>query len=334
MVAELSEKNGRARIINTEFPADSKFDSLPMSTTSQGYSAFLSVQEGCDKFCSFCVVPYTRGAEFSRPVAAVIAEAKSLVASGAKEITLLGQNVNAYHGEGPDGKAWSLAKLLCALDEIDGVERLRYMTSHPRDMGDDLIALHGSLPSLMPFMHLPVQSGSDRILEIMNRKHTADDYRRIIDRLRRNQPDLALSSDFIVGYPGETDAEFIETMQLVRDIGFASAYSFKYSPRPGTPATKQMGIVPEAVKDERLKELQAVLGAQQLAFNKSFIGREIPVLMDKKGSAPNQLHGRTPWMQAVHVNLSEQFLGHTVPVNITNGFLVSLTGDLAHRVGV
>ncbi len=332
MVAELSARSGTARIINTEFPPDSKFDSLPAYTSGQGYTAFLSVQEGCDKFCSFCVVPYTRGAEFSRPVAAVIAEAKALVATGAREITLLGQNVNAYHGEGQDGETCNLAGLLRALADIEGVERLRYMTSHPRDMDDELIALHGTCEQLMPFLHLPVQSGSDRILEIMNRKHTADEYRRIIDRLRAARPDIALSSDFIVGYPGETDAEFEETLQLVRDIGFASSYSFKYSPRPGTPAARQMGPVPETVKDTRLQALQNLLLGQQLAFNKSFVGREIPVLMDRR-ARPGQLHGRTPWMQAVHVNLSEQLLGHTVPVKITEGFMVSLTGDHAQVTG-
>ncbi len=328
MVAEASARAGLVRLINTEFPPESKFDSLPASTSGQGCAAFLSVQEGCDKFCSFCVVPYTRGAEFSRPAAAVLAEARSLAATGAREITLLGQNVNAYHGAGPDGQAWSLARLLRALAEIDGVERLRYTTSHPRDMGDDLIAAHADIDKLMPFLHLPVQSGSDRMLDVMNRKHTADDYRRIVDRLRRARPDIGLSSDFIVGYPGESDDDFAATMALVRDVGFASAYSFKYSARPGTPAAKQQGLLPEPVKDARLQELQALVSAQQIAFNRGFVGREVPVLLDRRGNRPGQLHGRTPWLQALHVNVPEQLLGHIVSVKVTEGHMVSLTGNI------
>ena len=272
MVAQASRAAGA--VIDTDFPAESKFDFLPDAAAPQsagGVTAFLSIQEGCDKFCSFCVVPYTRGAEASRPAASVIAEARRLAAAGAREITLLGQNVNAYHGEGPDGP-WSLAKLLHALAAVPGIARLRYTTSHPRDMGDDLIAAHRDLRALMPFLHLPVQSGSDRMLAAMNRRHTADDFRRIVARLRAVRPDMALSSDFIVGHPGETDADFAATLALIREVGFAQAYSFKYSQRPGTPAAGAPLQVAEAVKDARLQELQALLRDQQAGFNRACEG--------------------------------------------------------------
>jgi tRNA-2-methylthio-N6-dimethylallyladenosine synthase len=328
MIAELNEKSGHARIINTEFPADSKFDSLPDAAGTPAPSAFLSVQEGCNKFCSFCVVPYTRGAEFSRPALSILTEAKSLIRGGTREITLLGQNVNAFHGEGPDGRVWGLGRLIRALAELDGIERIRYTTSHPRDMADDLITAHADVPQLMPFVHLPVQSGSNRILELMNRKHTAEDYTALIGRMREARPDLAFSSDFIVGYPGETEADFEETMGLARRVGFASAYSFKYSPRPGTPASRQARPVAEDEKDRRLHALQDLLFAQATDFNRGFIGKPVPVLLDRRGARPGQLHGRTPHMQAVHVNVPEHFFGHTVTVEITHAQAVSLTGEL------
>ena len=328
MIAALTERQGAGRIINTDFPADTKFDHLPSATTS-GPCAFLSVQEGCNKFCSFCVVPYTRGAEYSRSAASILEEARRLTAVGAREITLLGQNVNAYHGAGPDGRSWTLARLIHALAEIDGIGRIRYTTSHPSDMTQDLIDTHRDVPQLMPFLHLPVQSGSDRVLDLMNRKHRAADYHAIIDRVREARPDIALSSDFIVGYPGETEADFDETMKLVEQTGFASAYSFKYSPRPGTPAARQDSPVDEAEKDRRLQELQALLLRQQVAFNSRFVGQTTEILVERAGGRPGQMHGRTPHMQAVHVNLSERFLGHIVKLRIASAQGVSLTGDAA-----
>ena len=293
---------GRAGIVATEFPAESKFDHLPEETSNTGPSAFLTVQEGCDKFCTFCVVPYTRGAEYSRPAADVLAEARRVVAGGAKEIMLLGQNVNAYHGESANGREWGLARLIEGLAEIDGLERLRYTTSHPRDMDDDLIRVHGSVEKLMPYLHLPVQAGSDRTLKAMNRKHTADEYRRMIDKLRAARPDIAMASDFIVGFPGETDADFEDTMQLVRDVNYAQAYSFKYSTRPGTPAATSEDQVSEEVKAERLSVLQALIGEQQTAFNRQFLGRTMPVLFDRPGRGEGQLAGRSPWLHAVHAS--------------------------------
>jgi len=322
---------GSGGVVNTDFPAESKFDLLPEESGARdsGPSAFLSVQEGCDKFCTFCVVPYTRGAEFSRPVAQVLAEAKRLAAAGAVEITLLGQNVNAYHGEGPDGAVWGLGRLIRTLAEIDGLARIRYTTSHPRDMDDDLIAAHGQVPQLMPFVHLPVQAGSDRILAAMNRKHTADDYRRIVDRMRAARPDLALSGDFIVGFPGESDQDFADTLRLVTDIGYAQAYSFKYSARPGTPAAGMDGRqVPEDVKAARLQALQQLLDAQQVAFNERSVGGVQPVLLDRMGKKPGQLLGRGPWMQAVHVLAPERLLGRVVDVRIREAHANSLAGQV------
>ena len=317
---------GRAGIVATDFPAESKFDHLPEETSKTGASAFLTVQEGCDKFCTFCVVPYTRGAEYSRPAADVLAEARRLVAGGAKEIMLLGQNVNAYHGEGSDGREWGLARLIEGLAEIDGLARLRYTTSHPRDMDDDLIRVHGSVEKLMPYLHLPVQAGSDRTLKAMNRKHTGDDYRRIIDKLRAARPDLALASDFIVGFPGETDADFEDTMQLVRDVNYAQAYSFKYSPRPGTPAATSEDQVPEDVKAARLAELQALIGAQQAAFNQQFLGRTMPVLFDRPGRSEGQLAGRSPWLHAVHAEGPMSWHNQIVDVAIAAAGPHGLTG--------
>jgi tRNA-2-methylthio-N6-dimethylallyladenosine synthase len=308
MVARASRAGGL--VLDTDFPEESKFDHLPAHRPAQGVTAFLTVQEGCDKFCAFCVVPYTRGAEASRPAAAVLAEARGLVAQGTREITLLGQNVNAYHGEG----AGTLAALLYQLAEIPGIARLRYMTSHPRDMDDALIAAHGDLPQLMPMLHLPVQSGADGVLAAMNRGHTADDFRRIVGRLRAARPDLAFSSDFIVGHPGESDADHAATLALVREIGFASAYTFKYSPRPGTPAARAPFQVPEAVKDERLRELQALMLEQQLAFNHSRIGAQFDVLITGPGRHPGQIAGRSPWLQAVHAEGPEALTGQVVRV--------------------
>ena len=327
MIAQ-AERAGGA-ILNTEFPAVSKFDHLPGETTATGPSAFLSVQEGCDKFCTFCVVPYTRGAEFSRPGADILAEARRLVAGGAREITLLGQNVNAYHGEAPDGGIWTLGRLAGALtDALPDLARLRYTTSHPQDMDDDLIAAHRDLPQLMPFLHLPVQSGSDRILKAMNRKHTADQYRRVVARLRAARPDLALSSDFIVGFPGETDADFAATLRLVTEIGYAQAYSFNYSARPGTPAAGLADQVPDAVKADRLTALQQLLGAQQAAFNHTTVGTVQPVLLDRVGRHPGQAAGRTPFMQAVTLDAADRLIGRIVDVRVTEARPNSLAGRL------
>jgi tRNA-2-methylthio-N6-dimethylallyladenosine synthase len=322
------EANRGAGLLDTDFPVESKFDSLPVAETS-GVSAFLAVQEGCDKFCTFCVVPYTRGAEFSRPAAQVLAEAEALVAGGAREITLLGQNVNAYHGAGDDGSAWGLGRLIRALAErIPELARIRYTTSHPRDMTEELIEAHRDVPALMPFLHLPVQSGSDRILEAMNRQHRVDHYRRSAERLRAARPDLALSSDFIVGFPGESDADFGATMKLVAETGFAMAYSFKYSPRPGTPAAAMEDPVPEDVKDARLAELQALLNGQQQAFNRAALGRRLPVLFEKKGRLPGQLIGRTPHAQAVHAAAGTEQLGRIVDVRIDALGRFSLRGTV------
>ncbi len=306
------------RVFN-DFPVEDKFDALPEEFQSVGAAAFLTVQEGCDKFCSFRVVPYTRGAEYSRPAAAVLQEARRLAAAGAREICLLGQNVNAWHGEAPDAGSWHLGRLLHALAEIPGIERLRYTTSHPRDMTDGLVAAHRDLEVLMPYLHLPVQAGSDSVLRAMNRRHTADDYRRIIDRLRAARPDIALSSDFIVGHPGETDRDFAETLKLVREIGFASAYSFCYSRRPGTPAADAAAQVEEQVKADRLESLQALLNAQQAAFNEASVGHTVPVLFERPGKHPGQLAGRTPHNQALHAEAPARLIGTIVPVQITHG---------------
>ncbi|WP_074765144.1 tRNA (N6-isopentenyl adenosine(37)-C2)-methylthiotransferase MiaB [Magnetospirillum fulvum] len=309
MVAQAARAGGA--VLDTEFPTEPKFDFLPEASAS-GTNAFLAIQEGCDRFCTFCVVPYTRGAEYSRPAAAVLAEAASLAAQGVREITVIGQNVNAWHGE----PGWDLGTLLTALAKIDGIERLRYTTSHPRDMSESLIAAHRDLPELMPFLHLPVQSGSNRILTAMNRGHDRDQYRRLADRLRAAQPDLALSSDFIVGFPGETDADFADTLALVAEIGFVQTYSFKYSSRPGTPAAAMEGQVPEAVKEARLAELQALLYRQTEAFNQSCVGREMTVLLDRPGRYADQLLGRSPYMQPVHVRAPGQRIGDVVRLRI------------------
>ncbi|WP_238122422.1 MULTISPECIES: tRNA (N6-isopentenyl adenosine(37)-C2)-methylthiotransferase MiaB [unclassified Xanthobacter] len=318
------------KMVDTDFPVEDKFDHLPAptraATRSRGPAAFVTVQEGCDKFCTFCVVPYTRGAEVSRPAAKILDEARRLADQGVREITLIGQNVNAFHGEGPDGRTWSLARLLEEMAGISRVERLRYTTSHPRDMDDDLIAAHRDLPQLMPYLHLPVQSGSDRILAAMNRKHGRDAYFAIIDKMRAARPDLALSSDFIVGFPGETDAEFEDTMDMVRRIGFASAYSFKYSPRPGTPAADHAGQVPEEVKSARLATLQKALEASKAAFDASCLGRTFDILLEKPGRQDGQLIGRSPYLQSVVVNDPPATIGDIITVTITEVGPNSLAG--------
>jgi len=318
-----------AGVLDTEFPAESKFDHLPTPAGVRGGSAFLSIQEGCDKFCTFCVVPYTRGAEYSRPAAAVLAEARALVAAGAVELTLLGQNVNAWHGEAPDGATWSLGRLIRALAEIDDLARIRYTTSHPRDMDDDLIAAHRDVPQLMPYLHLPVQSGSDRILEAMNRGHGRDLFRRLVDRLRAARPDIAMSSDFIVGFPGETDGDFDDTMRLIDEVGFASAFSFKYSRRPGTPGAALGEQLPESVKGARLAALQALLARQQRDFNAAKLGVTVPVLFAEQGRRPGQMLGKSPWLQSVFVEGGAALIGRIADVRVTSAHAVSLGGELA-----
>jgi tRNA-2-methylthio-N6-dimethylallyladenosine synthase len=318
-------------IVDTEFPAEPKFDVLP-PVGGQGVSAGLAVQEGCDRFCTFCVVPYTRGAEYSRPVDAVIEEATRLVDAGAKEITLLGQNVNAYHGAAPRGSAageWGLGQLIRRLAGINGLRRLRYLTSHPRDVDESLIRAHGEVELLMPYLHLPLQSGSDKVLGAMNRGHTVDEYRRMVARLRAARPDLALSSDFIVGFPGETEADFQATLDLVEEIGFAQAYSFCFSPRPGTPAAALADAVPEAVGAERLSRLQAALERSRGDFNRASAGRAMAVLLDRRGRHPGQLAGRSPYYQAVHVEAPDSLLGEIVELWIAGAGAHGLAGELA-----
>src|SRR5581483_4659433 len=293
-------RSGARQIVETGFPQEAKFASLPQRARPKAVTAFLTVQEGCDKFCTFCVVPYTRGAEYSRPVAEVEAEARRLADQGVRELTLLGQNVNAYHGEGPDGRAWSLARLIGRLAAIPGIERLRYTTSHPRDMSADLIAAHRDVPKLMPYLHLPFQAGSDRVLAAMNRRHTAADYLALVERIRSARSDLALSTDIIVGFPGETEADFAATLGVVEQVGFAQAFSFKYSPRPGTPGAGLANQVPEEVKTDRLHRLQDLLDRQQTGFNSSCVGKVLPVLFERAGRHPGQLIGRSPYLQAVH----------------------------------
>jgi tRNA-2-methylthio-N6-dimethylallyladenosine synthase len=314
-------------VLDTEFPVEAKFDFLPEATAEPGVSAFLTIQEGCDKFCTFCVVPYTRGAEFSRPAAQVLAEARRLADRGTREITLLGQNVNAYHGPAPDGGEWGLGRLIRALAEVPGLCRIRYTTSHPRDVDDELIDAHRDVEMLMPFLHLPVQSGSDRILAAMQRRHSADDYRRTIGRLRAARPGIAFSSDFIAGYPGESEADVAATLALIREVGYAQAYSFKYSPRPGTPAATAAGQVPEPVKAERLARLQDLLEEQQRAFNERMVGTVLPVLLERPGRHPGQLVGRSPYLQPVHVSAPARCIGALMPVRIVGAEPNSLAGE-------
>jgi tRNA-2-methylthio-N6-dimethylallyladenosine synthase len=319
-------------VVDTEFPVEDKFDHLAPASDAviraRGVSAFVTVQEGCDKFCTFCVVPYTRGAEVSRPVDRIVAEVEQLTRAGVREVTLIGQNVNAYHGQGPDGSAWGLARLLCRLAEISGLARLRYTTSHPRDVDESLVAVHRDLPALMPQLHLPVQSGSDRILATMNRRHTRADYLAAIDGLRAARPDMAFSSDFIVGFPGETEADFAATLAIVREVGYASAFSFKYSPRPGTPASEMPDQVPEPVKAERLARLQAEIDRQQAAFNAGCVGRSVAVLFEKPGRLAGQLVGRSPYLQPVQVFAPADRMGHIAAVTITDRGANSLFGKL------
>lgn len=313
------------KAVDTDFPAEDKFEHLPARKVLRGPSAFLTVQEGCDKFCAFCVVPYTRGAEVSRPVERLLGEARALVEKGVREITLLGQNVNAYHGEG-EGGAWGLARLVRAMAGIDGLERIRYTTSHPNDMEDDLIAAHGDEGKLMPYLHLPVQSGSDRILKAMNRKHTRDAYFRLIERIRAARPDILLSSDFIVGFPGETDADFADTMDLIRHVGFGAAFSFKYSSRPGTPAAEKTPVAAE-VADARLQELQALITQQQRAAQEAMVGREVGVLYEKAGRLAGQMVGKSDHLHAVHVTDPDGRVGDLVRVRIRASAPNSLSGE-------
>ncbi|ARP99242.1 tRNA (N6-isopentenyl adenosine(37)-C2)-methylthiotransferase MiaB [Pseudorhodoplanes sinuspersici] len=321
------------RPVETEFPAEDKFDFLKNPTRekirARGVSAFLTIQEGCDKFCTFCVVPYTRGAEVSRPVAKILAEALRLADAGIREITVIGQNVNAYHGDGPDGQTWTLARLLRRLADIPGIDRLRYTTSHPRDVDDSLIAMHRDLPELMPQLHLPVQSGSNRILDAMNRRHTRDDYLRVVDRLRSAQPAMAFTSDFIVGFPGETDADFQDTMSLIEDVGFAGSFSFKYSPRPGTPASDMDNQVAESVKTQRLKELQELIDRQLAAFSRNCVGQTLDVLFEKVGRHPGQIVGKSPYLQPVQVMAPPSLIGTIAPVRIDDTGSYSLFGTVA-----
>ncbi len=323
-------ERGKGSVLDTEFPAESKFDEIHVARKVTGPTAFVTVQEGCDKFCTFCVVPYTRGAEMSRPAAAILQEIRALAQDGVREVTLLGQNVNAYHGEAGDGE-WGLGRLIREIAEIPNIERIRYTTSHPRDMDDDLIAAHGEVPALMPYLHLPIQSGSNKILEAMNRGHDVDSYRRIIDRIRYLRPDLALSSDFIVGFPGEGDEEFEETMKVVKEIGYVQAFSFKYSRRPGTPGSVMPMQVPDSVKATRLQILQDELQRQTTSFAEGLVGRSMNVLVEKTGRHDGQLVGRSPYLQPVFFDGQEDEIGRMISVDIigvqTNSLAARRSGD-------
>ena len=332
LIAKVSRSRGER--LAADFAPEAKFDALPEARAYQGPAAFLTVQEGCDKFCTFCVVPYTRGAEYSRPVAAIVSEAERLAAQGVREVTLLGQNVNAYDGEGEDGAPSTLARLARRLAQIPGLDRIRYTTSHPRDMGDDLIAAHAELDALMPYLHLPVQSGSDRILKAMNRAHTADSYLKLIDRVRAARPDIALSGDFIVGFPGETEADFEATLDLVRAVNYAACFSFKYSRRPGTPASAMPGQVAEEIKTERLARLNALLDEQAHAFNAATVGRTLPVLFEKPGRRDGQIIGRSPYLQAVWVEGPQSLIGSIARVHIDASARNSLAGTLVGQASV
>src|SRR5580692_8700443 len=329
----LARAKSHGRALETEFPIEDKFGFLappkPDAIRARGISSFVTVQEGCDKFCTFCVVPYTRGTEVSRPVSKIADDVRRLADNGVRELTLIGQNVNAYHGEGPDGRAWPLGRLLHHLAEIPGIARLRYSTSHPRDVDDSLIEAHRDLPALMPFVHLPVQSGSNRILAAMNRRHTTDDYRRVIDRFRAARQDIAFSSDFIVGFPGEREEDFAATLALVTQIGYAGAYSFKYSPRPGTPAADMRETVSAAEMDERLVRLQELIDSQQSAFNRAAIGSTVDVLFERAARKPGQIVGRTAYLQPAHVMAPAELIGQVLPVTIASLERYSLLGALA-----
>ena len=332
MIARLSRKTGDG--LEIDFAAEEKFDALPKTREVTGPSAFLAVQEGCDKFCTFCVVPYTRGAEYSRGVDAIIAEARELARKGVREIVLIGQNVNAWHGSAPahdpKGGEWRLGNLIQHVAKIGGIDRIRYMTSHPRDMSEDLIQAHADVEQLSPFLHLPVQAGSDRILKAMNRQHTAEDYLRIIDRVRAVRPDIAIASDFIVGFPGESEADFEDTLALVKAVGYAQAYAFKYSPRPGTPASGMHLQVEEAVKEERLARLLSLINEQAQAFNSAAVGRKLPVLFTRKGKRDGQALGYSPYMQSVHVENSAHLNNEIAEVEIIGATMTSLTGRLVN----
>ena len=324
-------KSGK-KALDTDMPAISKFDVLPSRGKQARPTAFLTVQEGCDKFCTYCVVPYTRGSEISRPWIDLIDEAKALVDGGAREITLLGQNVNAWSGEDDKGEKQGLDGLIRALDKISGLQRIRYMTSHPNDMTDGLTAAHGEVAKLMPFLHLPVQSGSDRILKAMNRSHSAQSYLDILEKMRQVRPDIALSGDFIVGFPGESDQDFEETLQIVRDANYSQAFSFKYSPRPGTPAAVMDEQIAPEVMDERLQRLQALLNEQQYAFNQQTVGRKTDILLERQGKLDGQLIGKTPWLQSVHVISPDLAIGDLVEIDITQAGPNSLTGQIKERL--
>jgi tRNA-2-methylthio-N6-dimethylallyladenosine synthase len=326
MIAKVSRETGD--VLETDFDTIEKFDHLPAGRQAKGYSAFLTVQEGCDKFCTFCVVPYTRGAEVSRPVDQIVTEARSLAQQGVREITLIGQNVDAYHADGPDGTEWGLGELIRHVAKIGGIDRLRFTTSHPRDMDDALIATLRDEPKLMPYLHLPIQAGSDRILDAMNRSHTYAHYRDLIARIRKARPDIALSGDFIVGFPGETDEDFEATMNCVREIGYASSFSFKYSTRPGTPGATLPRQVPEDVKSERLKRLQDLLYTQQREWNESLIGRTLDVLVEGHAKEPGRLFGRSPYLTGTHFDGPDELIGQIVPVKITGAGVNSLVGEL------
>ncbi|MEN3929734.1 tRNA (N6-isopentenyl adenosine(37)-C2)-methylthiotransferase MiaB [Microvirga sp. W0021] len=329
---ELLRRKKGERVVETEFETEEKFEQLPVPprerTIARGVSAFLTIQEGCDKFCTFCVVPYTRGVEISRPVAKILEDAHRLADAGVRELTLIGQNVNAYHGEDGKGGIVSMGRLLHLIAAVPGIKRIRYMTSHPRDMDDDLFEAHRDIDAVMPYLHLPIQSGSDRILDAMNRKHTAAEYCKLIERMRTIRPDIALSSDFIVGFPGETDAEFKETMKLVADVGFASSFSFKYSARPGTPAAEMDGQLSEELKSERLITLQHLLEEQRQDFNSKMIGRTIDVLIEKPGRHDGQMGGKSPYLQAVHFNSTHHQVGDIVPIRILDKSTNSLSGEI------
>ena len=326
ILEKLQRREGR-KYLDADFPAVSKFDFLP-EAQARGVCAFLAIQEGCDRFCSYCVVPYTRGAEYSRPTAEILNEARRLVETGARELTLLGQNVNAWHGEDANGKESDLSRLMAALAEIDGLERLRYVTSYPSDFTDDMIAMHRDIPKVMPYLHLPVQSGSDAVLKRMNRRYTSAQYRALIDKLRTARPDMALSSDFIVGFPGETEAEFQETLKLVSDVRFAASYSFKYSARPGTPAAAMKNRIEDGVAQERLERLQALLLKQHAAFNDAFVGREVDVLFETKADKSDETFlGHTPYMQNVRVKANENLVGQIRTVRVVHASSVNLDAE-------
>jgi tRNA-2-methylthio-N6-dimethylallyladenosine synthase len=329
----LQHASSGARLTDTDFAVEDKFNALPAPEAQQirmrGVSAFVTVQEGCDKFCSFCVVPYTRGAEVSRPVKDIVAESENLARAGVRELTLIGQNVNAYRGEASNGSIWPLERLLERLAHVPGVSRLRYTTSHPVDMTQGLIDAHGALETLMPYVHLPVQSGSDRVLKAMNRRHSARNYLDIVAKLRKARPDVALSSDFIVGFPGETEQDFDETLELIGEVKFASTFSFKYSPRPGTPGADRDDQIDEEIKRERLSRLQDLVEAQRQAFNAATVGRTVGVLFEKQGRREGQIAGKSPYMQAVHTNGGAELIGRVASVTIVAAGSNSLAGRLA-----